>query len=244
MPEHNGEEILSDIDKFWEWFTDEFDGFVQSKRSGIKLDKEKLLVSGESAGGFLAAYTWLTQPKERAAIKALYLQYPMLCQYSREPGPYRQKIVNQPLCKEKIDKLIVQCTELRDEGTMKSVSSRTPPDGMACAYGLSSTKEWARVFHAQDIMQRLEEKTDQPATFPSVWIYHGMNDIQVPMSDTEKFMEVVQDKFQEMKGKFTFHAVPGMEHAGDCEKADERVDEYSWLKTMLTGLQHDWIGGN
>ncbi|PSN60448.1 alpha/beta-hydrolase [Corynespora cassiicola Philippines] len=91
MPEHDGQDIIEDIDAFWNIVRGdkEFRSPLSEdicKRFGtseINLDWHKVMVSGESAGGFLAAYSGLTEQRENLTIRTVYLQYPMLKHYER-----------------------------------------------------------------------------------------------------------------------------------------------------------------
>ncbi|PSN60449.1 alpha/beta-hydrolase [Corynespora cassiicola Philippines] len=93
LPEHDGNDIIRDIQYFWKHV--QSDQFRQELRDTIldyfpddkivNFNWERVLVSGDSAGGFLAAYSalHLMGKGSHLKIKAAYLQYPMLGYYKR-----------------------------------------------------------------------------------------------------------------------------------------------------------------
>ncbi|KAF2195779.1 hypothetical protein K469DRAFT_699407 [Zopfia rhizophila CBS 207.26] len=78
LAEHSDDDILEDLVDFWRWFKTNLTSFVNSKSPvPITLDFDRLVVPGESAGGYMAVQSALTTPK--GLIKAMLLQYPMPC---------------------------------------------------------------------------------------------------------------------------------------------------------------------
>jgi acetyl esterase/lipase len=179
MPESHGREILNDADIFWEWYQSrQFYLDLQTLFLGsgtnrtdvnTKIDRHQLFVSGESAGGFLAAYSWLSQPDLR--IEALYMQYPMLRAYTRRSGePYRGKVIPEHEVQEYAK---VYCDHITALKALDKINPRTdsvPPEGMDMAYMFSSAKKevimngkktrisyWKWWFRQPDILERLEE---------------------------------------------------------------------------------------
>ena len=78
LPEATGLEILSDIDSFWFWMSEKLEPTLSSlyPKSDIKPDMDRVLVTGDSAGGYCVAQSLLRHPEMnfRAAIMA----YPMV----------------------------------------------------------------------------------------------------------------------------------------------------------------------
>lgn len=52
LPEADGEQILDDMVDFWAWLGRDLPSIIQE--NGIEVDMDRVLVSGESAGGYLA----------------------------------------------------------------------------------------------------------------------------------------------------------------------------------------------
>ncbi|KAF2787539.1 alpha/beta-hydrolase [Melanomma pulvis-pyrius CBS 109.77] len=237
MPQHNGAEILSDVDAFWRWFHADFLTVMGQK--GIPINVNQLLISGESAGGFLAVYSWLTQP-EKTAVKALYLQYPMLFYYVREPGMFFDEDVSFEKANNHLNDRLAEIKKLKAEGTLQSVSSAPPPRQMTMAYCLSATKRWEELFDHDDIRAMLDKKKDIPATSPHIFIYHGDKDANVPIENTQTFVDRVAEKWPGMKDKIQFQTVKGQAHAGDYDENENAPDKV-WLKHMLEGIKQAWL---
>jgi acetyl esterase/lipase len=82
MPEVHGKELFDDVDSFWQWYLSPQGRKELEEKTKVRFHNyEKPLVSGESAGGHLAVYSWWTQKKLK--IAGIYLQYPMLRAYTR-----------------------------------------------------------------------------------------------------------------------------------------------------------------
>lgn len=155
MPEATGRDIMADVDKFWEWFRDNerfypdlLKVFQRIKKpfgpsnpeeAISQIRRYRTLVSGESAGGFLAAYSWLSQPDLR--FTAIYLQYPMLKAYTREPGQkYRDKEFDPKVVKEAIKKCQTEIENLKQSGKFIPRVNSDPPEGMDMAFASSTSK--------------------------------------------------------------------------------------------------------
>lgn len=78
LPESNGLDILSDLDDFWAWMQNDLASTIASAQptSSIQPDLSKILVAGESAGGYLAAQSMLLHPEIH--MSAVILVYPMV----------------------------------------------------------------------------------------------------------------------------------------------------------------------
>ncbi|KAF2449839.1 hypothetical protein P171DRAFT_336068, partial [Karstenula rhodostoma CBS 690.94] len=77
-------DITQAIDDFWRWFYESSDMTTDYKRcvEGLKINRKKLIISGESAGGYVAAYS-VIHPHPKLEANALFLRYPMLRHYER-----------------------------------------------------------------------------------------------------------------------------------------------------------------
>lgn len=78
LPEHSGRDILEDLSDFWKWFNaGGVDKFLStaSPSTPIELDHDRVLVAGDSAGGYMALMSGLLH--RHANMKAILAQYPM-----------------------------------------------------------------------------------------------------------------------------------------------------------------------
>ncbi|KAH8093830.1 hypothetical protein DFH11DRAFT_1823072, partial [Phellopilus nigrolimitatus] len=62
LPEAKGVQILDDLDDFWAWLGRDLNDVVY-KAHGLHADLDKVLVEGESAGGYLALQVGLSHFK-------------------------------------------------------------------------------------------------------------------------------------------------------------------------------------
>ncbi|TVY89911.1 Methylphloroacetophenone synthase, partial [Lachnellula willkommii] len=72
FPESSGLEILSDIRDFWAWIQNDLPAYLKNVGSEVTPDFSKVLAFGESAGGYLAIMSGLTQPDLVSAVVAAY----------------------------------------------------------------------------------------------------------------------------------------------------------------------------
>jgi hypothetical protein len=88
MPWFKGTDINLAIEKFWQYiFSDDFKADLQTLHPSLKVRLTGILVSGASAGAWLAMYSFLrsqTTNFPTIDISIVYLQYPMLRHYKRE----------------------------------------------------------------------------------------------------------------------------------------------------------------
>ena len=84
LPESNGHDILDDVIDLWEWvreslqtyFNDEYAAVQSTAGATPEIDFGRILAVGESAGGYLALQSVLSQPA--GFIKVLLCQYAVL----------------------------------------------------------------------------------------------------------------------------------------------------------------------
>jgi hypothetical protein len=180
MPEVHGKELFDDVDTFWQWYLS-LEGRKQlEEKTKVKFHNyEKPLVSGESAGGHLAVYSWWTQKKLK--IAGIYLQYPMLRAYTRgletedpeqpESGNLGQKYRGLHISEHEIQQIARHNFGflVKKKGQVELRANSDPPLGMAMAF-ISSTSRieldfdgkmvkwsfWKYWFQQPDIFDRLE----------------------------------------------------------------------------------------
>ncbi|KAG5797476.1 hypothetical protein H9Q69_003497 [Fusarium xylarioides] len=106
LPESNAVQILEDIDDAWSWVQSSLDEAIGTMTNGNSCaDLGRVLVSGESAGGYLALQLALRHP---TAFRAVITSYPLIdmrsdhfCKaYHKQMGQYPQidyELVSQHL---------------------------------------------------------------------------------------------------------------------------------------------------
>ncbi|KAF1968217.1 hypothetical protein BU23DRAFT_602379 [Bimuria novae-zelandiae CBS 107.79] len=97
LPWFDGKQINAAIREFWNYiFSDDFKNDLKSLHPQLKPQLKDIIVSGDSAGAWLAMHSFLepglgrdpvTNKEAPLDISVVYMQYPMLCHYKREVPP-------------------------------------------------------------------------------------------------------------------------------------------------------------
>lgn len=72
LPEVSGIDILDDVDDFWNWIHSEKLAALIESVAPFKLDLDRILTAGDSAGGLLSVYLTLSHPDQIRAGTAAY----------------------------------------------------------------------------------------------------------------------------------------------------------------------------
>ncbi|KAF2850391.1 alpha/beta-hydrolase [Plenodomus tracheiphilus IPT5] len=226
VPEHSGADILSDLDDFWTWFhSDKLSSFLKSQGVVANLDYDHVLVSGDSAGGYMTLMSGLTQPK--GSIKALLAQYPMTDSLRRDPTA---ELYGQPTPPPTV---VDKYTAGIKPGTV--ISSAVPPARMDISYALSAYGRYLEFFGSDKSMWPLY-LVETKDYLPPTWIVHGDADTAVSIEDSRAFV----NKARKLGGAEVELVVrPGEEHGFDA--AVKEVEE-EWLKEGLRWVEDKWLG--
>ncbi|KAF2635701.1 alpha/beta-hydrolase [Massarina eburnea CBS 473.64] len=209
MPEASGKDILEDVEDFWQWFAGpEFTDGIKEVEPGLKLQRKQLLVSGDSAGAFLAVYSWLKCSGPELPMQALFLRYPMLRYYGRTwpdtDGPkgkkdelmYMDNWIQRSTVEEKAEALLAKIKELENIGQCPTVTGGTMPLRMLASFTLSTAGRWKENFQRDnatlDILDMINDTSAtrlEPTHFPPIFIYHGHDDINCLIEDTRTFVK-------------------------------------------------------
>jgi predicted esterase len=234
----NGSALLSDVDDALAFIQSGLEAFLEDAAPGVAIDWNKVMVTGESAGGFLSAHTWL---KSSIPLKLVYLRYPMLVHYQRQPGGYG----GVPITKEKYLELAQAAVEevdrvRRSEEHMPIESSLHPPINMPAANIFSSTDRWKNAFEHPDILELLEDRTDRPLTRPKILIVHGKRDVACLIEHSFKFKKVVENRGW-LNEEVDVVAVSDMDHGFDYD-LQTSADGFEWLAEVVSKVRDAWIG--
>ncbi|KAF1937955.1 alpha/beta-hydrolase [Clathrospora elynae] len=229
VPEHSGADILEDLSDFWTWFNDrKLDAFLSSQTPSVnvELDYGKVLVSGDSAGGYMALMSALTQPK--GSVKAVLAQYPMTNYLRCEPS---DTFFGQPSAPPSIvDEHISAITP----GTV--MSSALPPARTDLSYALAVYGRYLEFFGKDEKMWPIGLVGEKGSEWlPPTWIIHGDADTAVDIKDSRAFVE----KCKGLEGmEVKLEVRPGQEHGFDITAKE---DEEEWLKEGLSWVEEKWL---
>jgi acetyl esterase/lipase len=226
IPESTGADILIDLSDFWTWFNaGSVTDFLASKHDNLSLDHSQTLVTGDSAGGYMALMSALTQPA--GSIKAVLAQYPMTNYMRVEPGPTFFGMPSPG--PEIVDQHISQMVPVA------VVSSATPPQRSGLSYGLAAYGKYLHYFGAGEKLWPLG-KLEDAKEMPPTWIIHGEADQAVDVKDSQAFVRKWTDR--EVMGEVKLDVLPGMDHGFDIVLKE---DEEAWLREGLKWIEGKWL---
>ncbi|KAL1878114.1 hypothetical protein VTK73DRAFT_8075 [Phialemonium thermophilum] len=239
LPEVRGKQLIDDMEAFWTWFNR---GGPQQHlesvgRSDVFLDMSRILLIGESAGGYLAIQSVLSR---FARPQAMVMLYPMLDMQSE----YYNKPYEKPICgvpnfpNEIIDRFVVSRLG------QASITEADPPHRLDVALAVVQNGRLVEFLGDEPdlfVFERLRTnnipspETDYDAILPPLFIFHGENDSAVPVSSTLKFVRLLQGRDVRAQVRMTIR--PG-DHGFD---AYSTVDEV-WLREGLNFVTGPWLG--
>ncbi|KAF9733218.1 hypothetical protein PMIN01_08901 [Paraphaeosphaeria minitans] len=170
LPEHNGNDIQEDLADFWMWFKDGGVTDYLSSQAGahaaVQLDYTRVLAGGDSAGGYLAIQSGLTQP--RGPLSAIIGCYPMTnylrrqqeAMFMKEPSP-PESIIDRPA---------------------------PPRPRNRISYALSACGRYAHFFGSGSHLWPISLLDSGAATYiPPTVIIHGDKDKAISIDDSRLF---------------------------------------------------------
>ncbi|KAF1975792.1 alpha/beta-hydrolase [Bimuria novae-zelandiae CBS 107.79] len=227
-PEHSGADILEDIADFQKWFTGSLPAYLASKEPslGIEIDFPKVLVSGESAGAWLALQSILSLPQ--GTFAACMLQYPVLSPIPTAPDDIICGGRIPP--KEDLDAFLATIKP----GTV--ISDAPPPAREAVAPMLRAHGRWAEFFGEGPHLWPAT-RIEGAGFFVHTHVMHGRDDTNVPVELSRAFMESARKRFPRTRFEIV---TPRGDHGFDAEISEEGE---AWLGEFLRGVERDWVGG-
>lgn len=227
MPEATGLEILEDIDDFWKWLRSDFSEYLAEMKAGVEPDFEHVIANGESAGGYVAILSALSQPA--GTIKAVMAAYPVLDINDRHyTEHYDKAMFGAPMMPASILDDYIKSIKPGDVITSAVPPARMPLALVACQQG--KYRELLGSDSKLYPMEVLKVAKQLPFTF----IFHGTDDSAVPVEGSVKFAEAAKEKFG--AEKIEFFSGPG-EHGFD----DEATLETPWMKEGLAKVTKAWL---
>lgn len=224
-PEHTGNDILEDLADFWKWINGGgLTDFFASQKLAIEVDFEHMLVSGDSAGGYMALMSGISMP--RGAIKAIIAQYPMTNYLRCDPDAPFKVDPKPPLSL--VDEHIASITP----GTV--ISSATPPARMELSFALAAYGRYNEFFGTGKHLWPITA-IEEAEHFPPTLIIHGEQDTAVSIEDSRAFVKKAGEVVPGAEIKF---AMTDGDHGFDVEMKE---DEHEWLREGLEWVESKWL---
>ncbi|KAK5112007.1 hypothetical protein LTR62_004541 [Meristemomyces frigidus] len=237
LPEANGADILEDLRTFYAWLL-EPGNLASHLPEGVEADMENLLVTGESAGGWLA---WQSALHQRSRTAAVIMHYPVID--LRDPhytaaGP-KQLFPGAPaelppqILANYLSKLKGGEVVPNDPGTTRS----------PLVLSIAQQGRMPEFFGTERGLYPLEQVADGAVTssLPPMWILHGRDDTAVPVSGTEKMVEALKGKGVGEKGLHV--TIEAGDHGFDTHApgtGEPASLETRWVEEGVAFIERSW----
>ncbi|CAG8341584.1 unnamed protein product [Penicillium salamii] len=237
LPEVSGKDILEDMNDFWRWIhSSGFFKIVHDASAGhITPDVSRLLVVGESAGGYLAMHLALSYPSD---IRAVIGAYPILDLKSRfYTEAYSKPILGVPNMSNDI--LEEHLAMTRATSSPPVVTAADPPDRLKLAFSIFQNGRLLEFLGSKDPdlfpMERVENlATTGSLRLPPTFIFHGKQDSAVPFEGSQRFVDLVRETSPASVIRF-------LGRDGDHGVDFEATLETDWLKDGLDVISGAWL---
>ncbi|KAF2821833.1 alpha/beta-hydrolase [Ophiobolus disseminans] len=228
IPEHSGADILQDLSDFWAWFhAGNVDNYLFSQHPSpsLDLDYSKVLVAGDSAGGYMALMSALTQPRD--SIKAALVEYPMTNYLNVDIAPtwFGTPSPGPEVAQQHLASIIPGAV----------ISSAIPLARNGLSYSLAAYGRYLEFFGEDPKLWPIGLIGDAEA-MPPTWIIHGDADLAVDVGDSRKFVDAWEKGG--VKGEVKLSVVEGGDHGFDNATKE---DEEGWLKDGLVWVEKKWL---
>ncbi|KAF2437445.1 alpha/beta-hydrolase [Karstenula rhodostoma CBS 690.94] len=223
-PEHTGDDILSDIASLGTWLTTSLPAYLASKNPSISPDLSRVLVSGESAGGWVALQSVLSLPQN--TFRACLLQYPVVNAFPTSPDDIIMGESIPP--KEVLDEFLASIVP----GTI--ISAARPPARDAVAPMLRAHGRWGEFFGTERHLMP-DTRIEDAGFFVPTYILHGRDDTNVGVEWTEGFVARARELFPKTRFELV---TPEGDHGFDGDVYEE---EAGWLGELLRGVEGEWL---
>lgn len=238
MPEANGTDILADMRDFFNWL--QSPSFSSSLPEGISVDLDHLLITGESAGGWLALQSGLHIPQLTSAV---IMDYPMLDLRDKHYTQAYPKELFSPPAPQIPPHVLQDFVESLDGNEV--VSARMPPSGVPLVLSMLQQGLTERFLGNDRSLYPLELLGDLVSSgtgilFP-MWIIHGTKDTVVPVEGTQKFADDIKQRIEGVKVLVTLRE--GEDHGfdnHDAETGRPAALETEWVQEGLDFMKGYW----
>ncbi|KAM0232469.1 hypothetical protein ACHAP5_010722 [Fusarium lateritium] len=189
-PEATMDEIIEDVDDFLIWTCTKLSGFISDK-ANIQVDTDRILVAGESAGGYLSLLAGLNHPSD---IRAVAASYPMVDNKSRHfTEAYEKPMLGFP----QLPASIVDSHKAKLENKeIVSIISTDPHCSRAeLMISFIQNGRYEELIPRSRRDLSILDKIEDGARFPrgGVFVWHGKQDSVVPVDGSIKLAAKIKD---------------------------------------------------
>lgn len=192
MPEATGLDIRSDVHSFLDWLFDPAN-LHPHLLDGLTPDLDSILVTGESAGGWLALQSGLHAPER---IKAVIAHYPMIdMRDAHYTSDYEKKLFDPPI--PQLDRSILADFMANLTGN-EVVTSAIPPARSEIFASMLQQGSFGGFFGDDAVLYPIEV-LETVYRVPPTWILHGRQDSVIPAAGTHKYAEALKAKLPDAR---------------------------------------------
>ncbi|KAK3623898.1 hypothetical protein LTR56_021354 [Elasticomyces elasticus] len=236
VPEASGAEILEDVKDFYSWLATP-GNLARQLPAGIEADLDNLLVTGESAGGYLS---FMSATLGLPAIKAVVMHYPMLdLRADHYTKAYEKHIFDPPVPQIPAQVLSKHIAGLTGH---EVVASDLPVARIPLAMSMVQQGRTADFLGKERSLYPLEMLEDGTISkLPPLWILHGKQDTAVPAEGTYRFLDLLRDKVPGAKVHATFEdGEHGFDNHAPATEEAATLDT-AWVKEGVRFVEEYWL---
>lgn len=203
LPEATGVEILSDLDDFWTWFNADLPGILEKVAPGVTADYSRVVVAGESAGGYLSLQFALDHKDKISAAIAIYPMTDIRAPHYTQD--YVKGMAGAPVYPES---LIDECLAKKTDDSVVTEAQR-----VELMFSIVQHGRMLDLIGPQETRIFLEDRVKNGEKFPPLFVIHGETDTSVPFEDAAALLKLAQEKDAGLELCFTH---PEGEHGFDA----------------------------
>lgn len=231
IPESTVQESIDDAEDALKWIRQHL-AEVVLEEAGIKVDVDRLMTAGDSAGGYLSLHLGLSHPNE---IRAVTAAYPLVDAASPHfTGQYTKKVFSLPeIPKETIS---AQLRETERHEAKGPISSDPDLKRGALMFGLVQHGLFGDFFPKNQRGLFPVLRLEDGARFPrgGVLVWHGKEDSVVPVEGSLKLREALGEHDPGLVFRLVIReGEHGFDHAANID------DE--WAAEALSGCVRSWL---
>ncbi|KAJ6185112.1 hypothetical protein N7519_006413 [Penicillium mononematosum] len=241
LPEVPGKEILEDMGDFWHWLhSPQFVEVIKyASDSRITPDLDRVLVVGESAGGYLAMQLALSYPSDIRAVIGAYLVLNLKSKLYTEA--YSKPILG-------VTNFPNEIIEEHISASCTVVTAADPPNRLKLAFSVFQNGRLPEFLGSEDHLFPMNRVENLAATGtlkrPPTFIFHGKQDSAVPFEGSQRFVDLRE---QAPSAIINFHGQVG-DHGFDfattletdwLKEGSEVISILAWLQNSALYLTCD-----